>query len=53
LLVSFLQMRKATNNNIPGQADEAKSHAMWAGGSVVCLASFGVIMGAILAVAGG
>jgi len=26
---------------------------MWAGGSVVCLASFGVIMGAILAVAGG
>jgi hypothetical protein len=52
LLISFLQMRKATSNNIPGQADEAKSHAIWAGGAVVCLAGFGVLMGAILAVAG-
>lgn len=52
LLYSFLAMRKATNNNIPGQADEAKSHAIWAAASVGCLAAFGVIMGAILAVAG-
>lgn len=51
-MISILQMRKATSNNIPGQADEAKSHAIWAGGSVIGLASFGVLMGAILAVAG-
>jgi hypothetical protein len=51
-MISLLQMRKATSNNIPGQADEAKSHAVWAGGAVVGLASFGVIMGAILTVAG-
>lgn len=52
LAISLLQMRKATNNSIPGQADEAKSHAMWAGGALGCLAGFGVIIGAILTVAG-
>jgi len=52
LLTSFVKLHKATNNNIPGQADEAKTAAMWAGGSVVALAGFGVIVAAILTVAG-
>jgi hypothetical protein len=52
LLIALLQMRKATNNNIPGQADEAKSHAIWAGGSLGVLAGAGVVLGAIITVAG-
>ena len=34
LLTSLVKLHKATNNNIPGQADEAKTAAMWAGGSL-------------------
>src|ERR1700712_4611742 len=47
LLVSVSQMRKATANNVPGQVDEAKSHAMWAGISLGGLIAFAVIMGAV------
>lgn len=53
LLIAILHMRKATSNNIPGQADEAKSHAVWAGGALGLLAGFGVVAGAIFTVAGG
>ena len=52
LLTSLVKLHKATNNNIPGQADEAKTAAMWAGGSLACLAGFGVIVGAIFTLAG-
>jgi len=51
-LVSLVKLHKATNNNIPGQADEAKSHAIWAGGALGCLAGFAVITGAIFMLAG-
>ena len=51
LLIAIVAMRKATNNNIPGQADEAKSHAVWAGAALAGLAGLGVILGAIITVA--
>lgn len=50
LLLSILQIRKATNNNVPGQADEAKTHAVWAGSSLGGLVGFGAIMAAVFAV---
>lgn len=52
LAIALTQMRRATNNNVPGQADEAKTHVMWAGGSLVALVGFGTIIGAIFALAG-
>jgi len=52
LLTSLVKLHKATNNNIPGQADEAKTAAMWAAGSLAALAGFGVIVGAIFTLAG-
>jgi hypothetical protein len=51
--IAMLHLRKATNNNIPGQADESKSHAIFAGAAVVGLAALGLITTAIFAVAGG
>lgn len=51
LLLSITQLRKATNNNIPGQADEAKTHAVWAGAVLFGLLGFGVILAAIFAIA--
>lgn len=50
LLLSILQIRKATNNNVPGQADEAKTHAVWAGGALGGLIGFAAIMSAAFAV---
>jgi hypothetical protein len=52
LLVSLVKLHKATNNNIPGQADEAKTAALWAGGALGALAGFAVITGAIFTLAG-
>lgn len=52
LLVSLVKLHKATNNNIPGQADEAKTAAMWAGGSLAALCGFAVIVGAVFSIAG-
>lgn len=52
LLVSVVQLHKATTNNIPGQADEAKSKVAWSAAAVGVLAGFGVVMGAIIAFAG-
>ena len=51
LLLSITQLRKATSNNIPGQADEAKTHAVWAGSVLFGLLGFGVILAAIFAIA--
>ena len=52
LLTSLVKLHKATNNNIPGQADEAKTAAMWAGGSLGALCGFAVIVGAVFTLAG-
>ncbi len=52
LALGITQMRKATANNVPGQADDAKSQAMWAGASLVGLIGFGTIIAAIFALAG-
>ena len=43
LLTSLVKLHKATNNNIPGQADEAKTAAMWAGGVVQAMRACGRI----------
>lgn len=51
-LVAILRMRRATANNVPGQADEAKSSAMWAGAAAGGLIGFGVIVGALFAIFG-
>jgi hypothetical protein len=51
LIWSILSLRRATNNNVPGQADEAKTQAIWAGGALGALVGFGTIIGAIIAVA--
>jgi hypothetical protein len=51
LLISLVRLHKATNNNIPGQADEAKTAAAWAGGSLAALCGFAVIVGALFALA--
>lgn len=52
LAMSLLQIRRATHNNVPGQADEAKTQAVWAGAALGGLVGFGTIIGAILTVAG-
>lgn len=52
LLLSIVQIRRATNNNVPGQADDAKTHAVWAGGALAGLVGFGVIIGAVFALVG-
>jgi len=52
LLMALVSMHKATTNNIPGQADEAKSKATWAGAALGGLVGFGVIVGAIITLAG-
>ena len=52
LLISLVRLHKATNNNIPGQADEAKTAAAWAGGSLAALCGFAVIVGAVFTLAG-
>ena len=52
LILALTQMRRATSNNVPGQADDAKSHALWAGGSLVALVGFGTILAGLFALAG-
>ena len=52
LAMALAKLHKATTNNIPGQADEAKSHGMWAVGSLVSIIALGVLVKAIFAVAG-
>jgi hypothetical protein len=52
LAMSLLQIRRATHNNVPGQADEAKTQAVWAGAALGGLVGFGTIIGAIITVAG-
>ena len=51
LAMSLLQIRRATHNSVPGQADEAKTQAVWAGAALGGLVGFGTIIGAIIAVA--
>jgi hypothetical protein len=53
LLMAIAKLHKATTNNIPGQADEARSHVMWSGGALLGLAAMGIITTAIFTVAGG
>lgn len=51
LLVSILQFRKATtSDNVPGQADEAKTHAVWAASALGGLIGFRAIMATVFAV---
>lgn len=51
LIWAIVSLRRATNNNVPGQADDAKTQAMWAGGALGGLIAFGTIIGAIIALA--
>jgi hypothetical protein len=51
LMIALVKLHKATTNNIPGQADEAKSAAVWAGAAVGALAGLAVIVGGIFALA--
>lgn len=53
LAMALAKLHKATTNNIPGQADESRSHALWSGVALGCLVGLGVIVGAIFTVAGG
>ena len=53
LALALGQLHKATTNNIPGQASEAKSHATWAGVALGALGGLAVIVTAIFTVAGG
>ena len=52
LLLSLTRLHKATNNNIPGQADEAKTAVGWAAGSLAALCGIVLIVGAITTMAG-
>lgn len=52
LAMALGKLHKATTNNIPGQADEAKSHAGWAAAALGALVGLGVIVTAIFAIAG-
>lgn len=52
LIWALVGLKKARETNMPGQADDAKTSAMWAGGALIGLVGFGVIMGAIIFIAG-
>ena len=53
LAMAVFQLRRATTNNVPGAADEAKAHALWAGGALGALVGLGVIVAGVFTVAGG
>lgn len=53
LAMSLSKLHKATANNVPGRADDAKSHATYAAIALGALAGLGVIVTAIFTVAGG
>ena len=53
LAMALSKLHRATTNNVPGMADEAKAHAMWAGGALGALVGLGVIVAAVFTVAGG
>ena len=53
LAMALSKLHRATTNNVPGQADEAKAHALWSGGALAALVGLGVIVGAIFTIAGG
>ncbi len=50
LLLSVVQMRRATSGNVPGRACEAKTHAVLAGSALGGLIGFGGILLAVFAV---
>ena len=50
MVLAILGLRRATANNAPGQVDEAKHNAVWAGTVVGLLAGLGVIFTVIFAV---
>lgn len=52
LIFGILDLRRATANHVPGQADEAKNKVMWSAASVGGLAGLGVIVTAIFTVFG-
>jgi len=52
LALALSKLHKATNNNTPGMADEAKSHAMFSGVALAALVGLGVIVTAIFTIAG-
>lgn len=51
LIWAIVALKKARETNMPGQADDAKTQALWAGGALIGLVGFGVIMGAIIFIA--
>lgn len=52
LIWSLVNLHQARSNAMAGQADEAKTRAAWAAGALVGLVGFGVIVGAIIFIAG-
>jgi uncharacterized membrane protein YidH (DUF202 family) len=52
LAMALAKLHRATTNNVPGTADEAKAHAVWAGTALGALVGLGVIVTAIFTVAG-
>lgn len=52
LIFGILDLRRATANHVPGQADEAKTKVGWSAAAVGGLAGLGVIVTAIFTVFG-
>lgn len=52
LVIALTGMANAKSGSHPQQLQEARHGAIWAGGALAALAAFGVLVGAILAVAG-
>lgn len=52
LIMALVKLNQARSNSMAGQADEAKAGAAWAAGALVGLVGLGVIVGAIIFIAG-
>lgn len=52
LVIALTGMANARQGSHPGQLQESRNSAIWAGGALAALAAFGVLVGAILTVAG-
>lgn len=52
LVIALTGMANSKSGSHPQQLQEARHGAIWAGGALAALAAFGVLVGAILAVAG-
>lgn len=52
LLAGILALRRATNQNMPGQVDEAKSTLAWRAAALAGVIGFGVIITAVITLVG-